>query len=228
MQIEGKMRLISQRAYPKAKYVPQYLKRIEQIADQELRLALKLLCCSGLRIGELLNSYLYIQDGKLIIRALAEKVYTRRDKRRVALHKMPKRGFLGERYLVSMLSQGVWRSKEVKTQLFDAMQVAELYDLASPGPGEPEWIGPRIKRTYHALYKALKAEFEVSVNYRVSKREVPFKAEFKPSFHFFRKLYAAQLSKSIQNMSPVQAVTAVVDDMQWESPNMLMTYVKDY
>ena len=132
--MDGKIRLISQRAYPKREFVPDYVKRIEQIADPELRLALKLLATTGLRIGELLNSYLYIQDGKLIIRALAEKVYTRRNKKSIALHKMPSRGYLGERYLNSILSQGVWRSKEVKVWLYSGLKTGELYDFTSPSP----------------------------------------------------------------------------------------------
>lgn len=230
MEKEG-IKLISQRAYPRHEFVKEYVAAIENISDTELRIALKLLACTGLRVGELFNSYLYLDENKrLIIRALAEKIYTKRkgEQGHVALHKMPSRGFLGAPYLISLLSEPIWRSKVVRLQHYPDLKVAELYDLASNSVVEPEWIGLRIKNTYHRLYVALKTKFSVPISYRISQREIPFTANFKPSFHFFRKLYSAQLTHLIQADSPAQAITKVVDDMQWDNADMLLTYVKDY
>lgn len=217
------MRLISQRAYPVREFVPEYTKSIENVQNKELRLTLKLLACSGLRIGELLNAYLYDNgNGEVVVRALAEKVYKQKH---VALHKMPARRFLGASYLAKMLGSDVWRSKTIKN-LF-GFHLAEVLELVSESPRRPEWLGPSIGMTYKRLYNTIKKEFSAEISYKASKREVAFRTHFSPSFHFFRKLYSAELAFQTEG-NPALAVAKVTDDMQWQSSNMLMHYVKDY
>lgn len=208
-------RLISQRAFPSKKNVDTYVEMVEGIKDSNLRKVLKLILCSGFRIGEALNSYLYRDEmGRVIVRGVAEKKF------RVTRNRMFKRGFLGKPFLNRNLSRSIW--KEVVFLNIFNLDVDELMDEVSEDFTTPRWLFE--DETYSRLYRTLKngGTEPLATTYYVSRLERPKDVDFIPSFHFYRKLFSAELNNHVKD------AFELLDYMKWESIGVASQYVKTY
>jgi len=196
-------------------YIPEF---INNIGEEKLRQVLSLITCCGYRIGEALNSYVYMNDGKLIVQAPMEK------KKRRTKHVMPEHGFLGERYLNAKLKDNnLWKSNELK-HIFPDVKMGWLDGYLSEDRLKPNWIFSEGWNSYKMFYAELHKYPPFEVKYILSEYQIPTTIEHIPSYHFFRKSFCAQAirTKTFRN------IVELTKYIGWERLDMAMFYVKDY
>lgn len=207
------MKLISQRAFPNKQsleQIPEWISRVEE-KDETIANILKTILSCGFRIGEVLNSYLYEENGEVIIRGLIEKKYS------FTKMKMYKRGFLGERFLKNILIKKVWKSVPL-LNIFK-LDMAFVSDIISSSWNEPFFP---FKMKYHTLYHRLKKLPPFETYYIVSKYETPKKVEYTPSFHFFRKAFTVKSAEFFK--TPMD----LANYMKWDKLDMVLQYYRIY
>jgi hypothetical protein len=218
---EEEMQLISQRCYPTEKVLDEMPEFIEKIPDEKLKQVLKIILCSGLRIGEALNSFVYLNDeNKRVIQFPIEKKY------RITKHKMNKRGFLGASYLEAYLKirkPNIWSSKKMYNPF--ELDMGWIGDETSEDSFHPTWLFEKCN--YRGLFKELKytslPKLKVIYYKDLDNLMDPITVEFLPSFHFYRKCACAQFIRT-----GMFNVVTLAQYIHWADLKQSMTYVKDF
>jgi len=223
----GKMNTSSY-CYPQLKYEKEYVAAIENLDDPSVRRVIKLILVSGFRVGEILNSYLfYDAEGNVIIRSLAGKSRLLREEgitMRGNSERLESR-FLGEHFLNSLIRSNRNVFKSVKIENILQVDTTELEDLIGEDMLKPRYVAPQLRlfsylQAYRRLHNSVE---EFAVKYRKDRQEEGAVIYARPSFHFYRKLYAVKyydLSK--------RNLLKTIDKMRWSNVNMILHYVKEY
>lgn len=199
-----------------------YIENIEN-SEIKIRIILKLILVSGFRIGEILNSYLfYDADGNVVIRCLNSKSKGVK----LLLGNKHYTEFLGEERLdlYRKTNQNVFKSVKIDN-IFD-LDLSELEVLINDNFDDIKtYVGAYIGYAsyIHAYRKLKKTTKTIKIKYRRSKNETDFVREFKPSFHFYRKLFASHYNKVNKNN-----FIKTIDFLRWKNLNVILEYVKDY
>jgi len=217
---------ISSYCYPSQEDAKEYAAHVDNLQDQDIRRILKLIMCCGFRFGEVINSYLfYDADRNIFVRAPASK------SRRINLLKERKTlghytTFIGRSKLLSYIrtNQNVFKSVPL-VNLFN-VDITEFEPLINEDMQNPKMFfadGLEVK-SYSAAFKRLKKVVdEVKVKYRQHEDEASITRYYKPSFHFYRKLFASELNRAYN-----YNFLKTVDYMKWRNINIILQYVKDY
>ncbi len=206
------MKIIAQRTYPSKPTLAELPGITEDLEDDDPELAhvLKIALCSGLRIGEILNSYVYEKDHELIIRCIAEK----KKKYHGMKFSRMRRGTLSEAFLRKNLDGKIWKSMPL-LNLF-GVDMGWLDSWIS-SYDEPKFL---FHTTYHRLYKRQTRGKPIHANYSASKYETPMKVIYAPRFHFFRKAF------TVKAMQVMKTPLDVANYMKWDDMKMLLSYYK--
>jgi len=215
MEIEG-IKIKSQRLLPSQESLEEIKEIVEEIKDEQLKRCLTLICCSGFRIGEAINSYLYIDSGKIYVRGILEK---KTNFTGIAFCEI-RRGFLGREFLLNNLTNPkFWKSVPLMN-VFD-LDISCLVDYINSDIFHVEKFVLE-NTTYKTLYKKLKKEtkeFTRKVYVRLGKYEEKAVVSFvKPSFHFYRKAFVVKASKVMQNPFDV------INYIKWDNVNQILHY----
>jgi hypothetical protein len=208
--------IISQKCYPTKVNLRNMGNMVNSVSNNELHRLLGVICCSGLRCGEAINSFIYYNDNhKLVFQSLLEK------KRHYTKHRMPERGFLGNGVLKALLDRDVWKSAAFKF-MFPGLEVGWMSDYVSEDSFTPTWLFEGC--TYKKLYLELKKLPKMEVSYFRGEYMPSVKVKYMPSFHWFRKAFVAQgiLTMPEHFKDPFQ----LVDYMSWDNVNELFSYYK--
>ena len=201
-------------------YLPYFVNNIKQ---DKLRELLSLIMMCGYRVGEALNSYIYKQDNRIIVQAPMEK------KRKFTKHVMPGRGFLGATYLNPLLGERkLWKNNVLQLHLFPEMKKGWLDNYITTDRSDPNWIFQSTAKNawngYKTYYKALHNYPPFEVKYILSEYQIPSTVDYIPSFHFFRKCFCAEATRT-KTFKNIVELTKYVG---WEKLDMAMFYIKDY
>lgn len=210
-------KLISQRCYPSKNTLanmPLFVKSIEQ---EDLRHVVTTILCCGFRIGEVMNSFIFKDHGRIIIQSPIEKKFN------FTKHKMPSRGFLGETYLNSRLTDyNFWKSVDLKAPWGKEMEVGWINDYLSDDAFTPTYLFP--KADYWELYHELKKYSKMELLYFRGKYMNPITLSYNPGFHYLRKAFIAQ---SI-NKELFKTTSELVSYIKWEHMDQILFYHKYY
>jgi len=200
---------ISQKCFPTNKLLNDMIEHIEDCSSEDMQDLLKIILCSGYRIGEVLNSYLYFDEDKNItIRAVVEKA---------GVHKMTTRGYMN--WIPSHIHDDIWKSNPLKN--YFKLSMGFIDDIISDGYDKPNFS---FKMSYSKAYKLLNKTMPNSIVYYFkSEREVPVQVESKPAFHFYRKAF---VSKMINDEGG--NYMRVINYMGWKNVNQIKFYSKLY
>lgn len=213
------MRMISQRCFPLAVEKENYNIAIENINDEDARKFLKALCITGFRAIEMLNGYFFMDvDGA---------VYARAPSAKTGQHLIEKFGrkYAGSIILKSFMdSPNFWKSVKINNYL--NLNITELIPAIEPNTRQNIRVffaDTLHKKAYHGLYKALKRELPaLKIAFYPSPQEEASKEVYSPSFHFFRKLFAAETYEQDKD------IVATVQKMKWKNFGRILQYVKLY
>lgn len=210
-------------SYPSQLEAKQYVKQIEQIENKGLRILMKTILLCGFRVSEILNSYIYQDiEGNYIIRAIAGKT----KKFHLVRGNFHYGRFLGRRVLLDALKSKTVPFKSVRLLNLFNVDVEEVYDCANDNFEAPERFLAEITgiKHYMTAFRLLKQSVdEVKIKYRENKLDEAIITYYKPSFHFYRKLFGAELYRQSKN-----DVYKTVDYMKWKDLNIVIHYIKDY
>lgn len=220
----GELRLISSRCYPSKKEVEEYIGSIEKLDDVGVRTILKIILCSGLRVGEVLNARVFSDDeNNIIIRTLASKTKQLNDKGiKLGMGEKQSR-FLGRDFLNRLQNSNLDVFKSVKLENIFNVDFDDILDLVDEYD-KANYVAEHVGiYNYITAYIRLKRNIDdVKVKYKAGKYEEKMILRYKPSFHFYRKLFSAEYYEQTKN------VLATIDKMKWTNLNRIITYVKDY
>ena len=218
---------ISQRLFPTWEQVDALAAWVEALDSPLIKEILEVTLCSGFRIGESLNSYIYKDRDDIIVRAVVEKKRKptgQKDEKGHSisepLHRMFKRGFLGEDYLNSILHDNVWKS--VRMMNVYGLKRGWMLDRMSRGIYEPEFLFPGT--VYDTLYRHLKqlGEMECFYFHSQNQLEEPVRVMATPGFHFYRKAFVAKAASHFDN------IIALKNYMKWSDFEELQFYYRLY
>ena len=208
--------------YPTRTLADEYIKAVEEINDVGLRKLIKLILLCGWRFGEVINSYLfYDADGRAIIRGLNLK-------NRKGFKIIQKAGdlsyFLGAKRLNMLKRQDIWKSVELQN-VFN-IDTEEIQNLINDEDNDRvKYVAEHIGiTTYKDAYRRLQTHAKViKIKYKRNEAETDIMMFYRPAFHFYRKLFAAQYNY-VNNYNLMKTITF----MRWKNLNVITKYVKDY
>jgi len=221
---------ISNRCFPIEDEVSNYIQFVEltKSHDIELHKLLTLICCSGVRITEALNSFILhdITKNRYYLRCIALK------RKKITKFEFSKERAMHEKELMKLLI--------TKPQAFKTMPLLNLFKLDVSDilenvndVDEPirKWKPFTIdfkKRRYDEFFRSLKNAYTtLNMRFRVYYLESKLSGivktvEIVPSFHFYRKLFVSELYKRTRD------ITASVEYMKWSKLERLLDYSKAY
>lgn len=225
---ELKIHKLSSFYIPDLGYLNEVREAIEQISEDRIRKLVKITCCCGYRIGEILNSYLYQStQNEIYIRSIILKNYHARVLGIKYVNRIKhETDFLGEQTLNSLHKlhtnkTPLFKSNALKNLL--RLDLSEIEDLISENVLQPKYLAQQLKiRTYGLAYRLLKSYMPpIPLKLKMSDYEDAIKEVGVPAFHFFRKLYATLYYHQTNNF--VETVT----EMRWRNLSVLLKYVKE-
>jgi len=207
--------------YPSRKYAEEYTKSVENIRDENLRKLIKVILCCGWRFGEVLNSYIFRDaEGNVIIRGINLKT----KKFKIIEKQGDVSYFLGARRLKLMKRLQIWKS--VPMQNIFNIDTTELETLINDNDDDNIFfIAEKLGiYNYRDAYRRLqRSANEIKIKYKRNVDETDVVMFYKPAFHFYRKLFAAQY-----NLINDYNLLKTIDFMRWKNLNVITKYVKDY
>ena len=208
------LNITSQRCYPDFETLDRIPTLLNTIDSQTVKNILSIILCSGFRVVEALNSFVYMDnDGRMVIQAPMEKSI---------FHKSPKRGFWGTNYLNYRLGHDdkIWKSVRMLNPF--NLDMDWLHGLVSDSALEPHWLFKGVN--YFGEYNNIKKMPEFEVFYFRSRHLLPIKVKYTPAFHFYRKTFVSgAIYKKLfkENLD-------IVNYMHWGNPAMILAYFKLY
>lgn len=225
---ELKIQKLSSFYFPNLNFLKEVRNAIEQISEDRIRKLVKITCCCGYRIGEILNSYLYQSpENEIYIRSIILKNYHARILGIKYVNKIKhETDFLGEQTLNSLHALHTNKTPLFKSNILKnllKLDLSEIDDLISESVLQPRYLAQLLNiKTYSLAYHLLKTHMQpIPIKLKLSDFEDAVNDVGVPAFHFFRKLYATLYYHQTNNF--VETVT----EMRWKNLSVLLKYVKE-
>jgi len=218
VEIEKK-KIISQRCSPTNEGLDKMKLFVDAVENIQLRRLLTVILCTGARVSEAMNSYVYKDDNNETTICCPVLKKSRQTKWTIK----NKRECLGKQHLDALLNLDIWKERTI-VNVFD-LNVGWMNDELTIDLDDPNWIFDDKKITYKSMYKELKKISNMEVRYDKDKKgwRKSQRRWHNVSFHFFRKSFCSMVIRE-GIMNAFELTHYII----WERMDTGLDYVKGF